>query len=324
MNTTFPAINGIHRVNQDVQCAENNPVYTSNERKYLSLLEQVLTKGHFSEDRTGTGTLSLFGTQIKYDISSEYVPLLTTKKVSFHNILTELIWFLNGDTNTKFLELHGNKIWDAWKDDNGDLGPIYGASWRNFNGQGIDQIQDLINGLRDNPLSRRHIVSAWNPLQTSNMALPPCHSFFQLLARQEEGYGLVTSSDTDKPLRVAKHHQVSLMLHQRSADMFLGVPYNIVSYSLLLQLICKVATDPDKGVYFYPNELIHNMGDCHIYTNHIEQVKEQLSRSPLSNPYVSLNLSALSKCMDLKNLPVSVFSLHNYQHHPAIIAPVAV
>lgn len=317
MNITFP-------IQQETDVAESALVekaeayvHNENENVYLRLLEQVLIKGHLSQDRTGTGTLSLFGTQARYDVSNDFIPLLTTKQVSFKNILTELLWFLNGDTNTAYLEEHGNKIWREWQDENGDLGPLYGHQYRNFNSQGIDQIQNLIDGLRANPLSRRHIVSAWNPAQLKDMGLPPCHSFYQLLVKEDNRHTIWGSAPQPR-----KTYLVSLVLHQRSADMFLGVPYNIVSYTLLLRLLCQAANSREMN--FYPNEFIHNMGDCHIYTNHIEQVKEQLSRKPHNAPYVLLDRTAIPANPDLKNLPISVFSLHNYCPHPAIKAPVAV
>ena len=315
MNVTFPPQETVF----EGYVVDKDSYHNPNEDTYLKLLEQVLTKGHFSQDRTGTGTLSLFGTQARYDVDGGILPLLTTKKVSFNNILTELLWFLNGDTNTAYLERRGNTIWREWQDEAGNLGPIYGHQWRNFNSQGVDQIQELITGLRENPLSRRHIVSAWNPAQLKDMALPPCHSFFQLLAKEHEGEG--TSSNN-------KHYHVSLMLHQRSADMFLGVPYNISSYTLLLNLICSAAqvasTQATKGIYFYPDQLIHNMGDCHVYVNHIDQVKEQLSRKPYNSPHLTLSSYDIEDHRDLKNLPTSVFSLNGYSHHPAIKAPVAI
>lgn len=279
----------------------------TNEEVYLQLLEKVVTTGIKKSDRTGTGTVSIIAPQARYDVSNGRMPLLTTKKVSFKNILTELLWFLNGDTNIKYLTDNNNSIWNEWASPEGDLGPIYSHQWRNFNSQGVDQIKDLIDGLVKDPLGRRHIVSAWNPAQLKDMALPPCHCFFQLLTT---------------PIGESNDFKVSLMLYQRSADMFLGVPYNIASYTILLNLLCIKASTPEQT--FFPDELIHNMGDSHVYSNHVDQVSQQLLRVPYPSPEVEYDVTLIKNSDYLKNLPVSVVSLLTYKHHDAIKAPVAV
>lgn len=303
----------------------------TSESVYLDALREVLSTGTVVPDRTGVGTLSKVAMTCRYRGLQHRIPLLTTKRMSFHSILGELIWFLNGDTNTKFLTDNNISIWNEWADANGDLGPIYGQQWRNFGGSGVDQIRDLIIGLRKDPLSRRHIVSAWNPTDIGKMALPPCHSFFQLIVRPS-GIGGgntvdVTEDCSSEPYyektkdRETLYYAVSLSLYQRSADMFLGVPYNIASYSVLLKLICAYASTEYQ--LFSPVELIHTMGDCHIYLNHVDQVKEQLSRTRKLPPDVVLS-EAIANSDFLKGLKFEDVILQNYDAHPAIKAPVAV
>lgn len=277
------------------------------EEQYLNLLERVFVEGVDRSDRTGTGTRSLFGEQLKIDLTRGF-PLLTTKKVSFKNILTELLWFLRGDTNIKYLHEHGCPIWDEWADENGDLGPVYGAMWRNWRGFELrpltdltlsagakftDQIAELIEGLKNNPDSRRHIVSAWNVTELPLMALPPCHCLFQCYAR---------------------HGTLSLQMYQRSADLFLGVPYNIASYALLthiLGVLCDLT----------PGTLSICFGDVHIYQNHFEQVQLQLSRKPRPLPGLEIHYSSNYTIDDFKH---EDFRLLDYNPADAIPAPVSV
>ena len=260
-------------------------------KQYLDLLSDIMENGIDKMDRTGVGTRSVFGRQLRFDLTKGF-PLLTTKKLYTRAIIHELLWFLKGDTNIKYL--HDNKvtIWDEWADENGDLGPVYGAQWRNWNGDGIDQIADLVKRLKTNPNDRRMIVSAWNPSQLAEMHLPPCHMMFQCYVA--EG-------------------RLSLMLYQRSCDCFLGVPFNIASYSLLTMMLAQVC-----GLQAY--EFIHTFGDTHIYLNHFNQVKEQLAREPRELPQMKLN-------PDVKNLEdfrYEDFCLENYNPWPSIKAPVAV
>lgn len=260
---------------------------------YEDLLREVLANGSAKTDRTGTGTLSVFGRQIRYNLAESF-PLITTKRVHFKSVAIELLWFLRGETNTKFLTDNGVTIWDEWADANGDLGPVYGVQWRSWpapDGSHIDQIQQLLDSLRNDPDSRRHIVSAWNVAQLPQMALAPCHAFFQFYVQDGK---------------------LSCQLYQRSADMFLGVPFNIASYALLTMMLAQ-----QTGLE--PGEFIWTGGDCHIYTNHLEQVRTQLEREPY--PYPQLKINPRKSLFDYE---FSDFELIGYQHHPGIKAPVAV
>lgn len=264
------------------------------EAAYLELLRDVMANGVEQEDRTGTGTLSVFGRQIRCDLSQGF-PLLTTKKVHFKSIAVELLWFLRGDTNVRWLQERGVSIWDEWADENGDLGPVYGKQWRRWegpDGQLIDQLAGLVEQIKTNPASRRHIVSGWNPADVPNMALPPCHTLYQF--------------------NVA-NGKLSCQLYQRSADLFLGVPFNIASYALLTMMMAQVCG-------LEPGEYIHTFGDAHIYSNHIDQVNEQLSRTPRALPQLKIN----PERMDLFTFEYEDFALENYDPHPRIAAPVAV
>ncbi len=274
-------------------------------KQYLDLLQHIIDNGFQKGDRTGTGTKSVFGYQMRFNLEDGF-PLLTTKKVHLRSIIHELLWLINGDTNIKYL--HDNKvsIWDEWADENGDLGPIYGAQWRNWNNEGIDQIADLIDSIKNNPNSRRHIVTAWNPsvlpdekskdfaqnVADGKAALPPCHAFFQFYVAD---------------------NKLSCQLYQRSADVFLGVPFNIASYSLLTMMIAQVC---GLGL----GDFVHTFGDVHIYNNHIEQVKLQLSREPRHLPTMKLNPEVKS-IFDFK---YEDFKLEDYNPHDAIKADVSI
>ena len=263
-------------------------------KQYLTLLEHVKLNGQKKEDRTGTGTLSVFGYQMRFNLKDGF-PLVTTKKVHLKSIIYELLWFLSGDTNIKFLKDNGVSIWDEWADENGNLGPVYGHQWRNWSaseGKEIDQISSLINQIKKTPDSRRLIVSAWNVGEINKMKLPPCHCFFQFYVADG---------------------RLSCQLYQRSADIFLGVPFNIASYALLTQMIAHVC-DLECG------EFIHTLGDAHIYINHFEQVNEQLSRKPKKLPQIKINPS-VKNIFDFK---YEDFSLEGYDPDPLIKAPVAV
>ena len=263
-------------------------------KQYLDLLQHVLKNGTTKEDRTGTGTKSIFGYQMRFDLSKGF-PLLTTKKLHLKSIIYELLWFLKGDTNVKYLQENGVRIWNEWADENGELGPVYGHQWRSwpdYNGGTIDQITNLINQIKNNPDSRRLIVSAWNVAEVDSMALPPCHTLFQFYVA---------------------NGKLSLQLYQRSADIFLGVPFNIASYALLLMMVAQV-TDLEVG------EFIHTFGDAHIYSNHLEQVQEQLSRDPRTLPTMRINTNVKS-IFDFK---FEDFQLENYNPHPHIKGVVAV
>ena len=276
-------------------------------KNYLDLLQTILDNGTRKSDRTGTGTLSLFGYQLRFDLSEGF-PAVTTKKLHFKSIIHELLWFLAGDTNTRYLNENGVRIWDEWATEEGELGPVYGAQWRNWvapDGRHIDQISRLLDDLRERPDSRRHIVSAWNPALLPDetrspkdnaaaglQALPPCHTMFQF--------------------HVADG-RLSCQLYQRSADVFLGVPFNIASYSLLTMMIAQV-------VGLKPGDFVHTFGDVHIYLNHLEQVQTQLSREPYPLPEMRLN----PEVKDLFAFRYDDFELLNYQCHPAIRAPIAV
>jgi thymidylate synthase len=270
-------------------------------RQYLDLLADVLESGSERMDRTGTGTRSVFGRQTRYDLADGF-PLVTTKKVHTKSVIHELLWFLAGDSNVRYLQDNGVRIWNEWADpETGDLGPVYGVQWRSWgapDGATIDQIARVVDGIKTNPMSRRHIVSAWNVADIPQMALPPCHTMFQFF---------VDAPDPDGPGRL------SLQLYQRSADLFLGVPFNIASYSLLLMMVAQVTG-------YAAGEFIHTLGDAHIYNNHMEQVGEQLSREPRPLPTMELN-------PDVKGVfefTYDDFALVGYDPHPAIKGLVAV
>lgn len=261
---------------------------------YLNLLRHILENGHVKEDRTGTGTISTFGYQMRFDLSKGF-PLLTTKKVHLKSIIYELLWFLKGDTNVRYLQEHGVRIWNEWADPDGELGHIYGYQWRSwcdYEGGFIDQISEAVRDIKENPDSRRIIVSAWNVADLKNMNLPPCHAFFQFYV--SEG-------------------KLSLQLYQRSADCFLGVPFNIASYALLCMMMAQVCG-------LEPGEFIHTLGDAHIYTNHLGQVREQLSRTPRELPRMSIN----PDIKDIFGFCYDDFSLEGYDPHPAIKGQVSV
>jgi thymidylate synthase len=263
-------------------------------KQYLDLMRCVLEHGVHKEDRTGTGTLSIFGYQTRYDLADGF-PLLTTKKLHLRSIIHELLWFLKGDTNIRYLHDHGVTIWDDWADENGDLGPIYGAQWRSWrtrNGQAVDQMARVIEQIKDAPHSRRMMVSAWNVGELETMALMPCHAFFQFY--------------------VAKG-RLSCQLYQRSADIFLGVPFNTASYALLLMMVAQVTGT-------MPGEFVHTFGDAHLYRNHLDQVRLQLARKPYPLPKMTLNPAVKS----LFEFNFDDFELQDYQYHPHIKAPVAV
>lgn len=263
-------------------------------QQYLDLLQYILDKGVEKSDRTGTGTKSCFGYQMRFDLQQGF-PLVTTKKLHLKSIIYELLWFLKGETNIAYLKEHGVSIWNDWADENGELGPVYGKQWRSWegaDGKVVDQISDLVKQIKTNPDSRRLIVSAWNVADLSKMALMPCHTLFQFYVAEGK---------------------LSCQLYQRSADVFLGVPFNIASYALLTMMIAQVC-DLQVG------EFIHTFGDVHIYNNHIEQVNLQLSRKPLALPTMKLNPSV----KNIFDFSFEDFTLENYQSHPAIKAPVAV
>ena len=263
-------------------------------KQYLSLLKHVLENGVSKSDRTGTGTRSVFGYQMRFDLSARF-PLLTTKKLHLRSIIHELLWFLRGETNVKYLQDNRVSIWDEWADAEGELGPVYGKQWRSWaapNGESIDQITEVLKTLRTNPDSRRLIVSAWNVADVPQMALPPCHLLFQFYVA--EG-------------------RLSCQLYQRSADIFLGVPFNIASYALLTMMVAQ-ATD------LKPGEFVHTLGDAHLYDNHLSQAQQQLEREPRPLPTMQLN----PEVKDLFEFKFEDFSLENYDPHPHISAPVAV
>ena len=261
-------------------------------QEYLDLLKKVKDSGKPKGDRTGTGTISIFGHQMRFDLQESF-PLLTTKKIHFKSVAYELLWFLKGDTNIKYLKDNGVSIWDEWADENGDLGPVYGKQWRKWqSADGMhDQISGVIDQIKANPNSRRHIVSAWNVGEIPSMALAPCHILFQFYVQDGK---------------------LSCQLYQRSADVFLGVPFNIASYALLTHMIASVC-DLEVG------DFVHTLGDAHLYTNHLDQAEEQLSRSPLSPPKIKI---AKRDSIDLYEF--EDFELIDYQHHPHIPAIVAV
>ncbi len=263
-------------------------------KPYLDLLRHVLDHGRRKEDRTGTGTLSVFGWQLRFDLAQGF-PMVTTKKLHLKSIVHELLWFLAGDTNVKYLQEHGVRIWDEWADEKGDLGPVYGHQWRHWkapDGREIDQIARVIEDIKPCPDSRRLIVTAWNPADVDRMTLPPCHAFFQFYVC--EG-------------------RLSCQLYQRSADIFLGVPFNIASYALLTMMVAQVCG-------LQPAEFVHTLGDAHLYLNHLEQARLQLGRQPLPLPRMELNPAVKS----IFEFHYEDFTLRDYQPHPPIKAPVAV
>ncbi len=263
-------------------------------QQYLDLMRHVMENGAVKEDRTGTGTRSIFGHQMRFDLSDGF-PLITTKKLHLKSIIHELLWFLQGSTNIAYLKENGVRIWDEWADENGELGPVYGAQWRSWptpDGRHIDQIAQLVEQIRTNPSSRRHIVSAWNVADVDNMALPPCHCLFQFYVADGA---------------------LSCQLYQRSADIFLGVPFNIASYALLTMMMAQVTG-------LRPGDFVHTFGDAHLYSNHMDQAREQLSRDPRPLPEMLIN----PKVDDLFAFRYEDFVLENYNPHPHIAAAVAV
>lgn len=263
-------------------------------KQYLDLVKHVMENGTLKEDRTGTGTRSVFGYQLRCNLEEGF-PLLTTKKVHLKSIIYELLWFLRGDTNVRWLQEHGVRIWNEWADENGELGPVYGHQWRSwpdYDGGDIDQIAKVVEDIKNNPNSRRHIVSAWNVAEVNRMALPPCHSLFQFYVADG---------------------RLSLQLYQRSADLFLGVPFNIASYALLLMMVAQVTG-------LKPGDFIHTFGDAHIYRNHFDQVKLQLTREPRKLPVMKLN----PEVKDLMDFKYEDFTLEGYDPHPPIKGQVSV
>ncbi len=272
----------------------NQASHVSGERQYLDLLAEVLEGGARKTDRTGTGTLSVFGRQLRFGLADNF-PLLTTKKLHLKSIVLELLWFLRGDTNVKWLQERGVTIWDEWADENGELGPVYGYQWRHWRtpaGGEIDQIKNLIDAIRKKPDSRRHLVSAWNPADVDRMALPPCHALFQFYVA---------------------NGRISCQMYQRSADLFLGVPFNIASYALLTLMVAQVTG-------LRPGEFVLTLGDAHLYLNHLEQAREQLARAPRPLPRMRLNPAV----QDLFAFAYEDFTLEGYEPHPAIKAPIAI
>lgn len=279
-------------------------------RQYLDLVNHVLANGNTKNDRTGTGTKSVFGYQMRFDLNEGF-PMVTTKKLHLKSIIYELLWFLNGDTNIAYLNEHGVKIWDEWADENGELGPVYGHQWRNWNSEEIDQISELIETLKKNPDSRRMLVSAWNPsvlpdtsksfaenVANGKAALPPCHAFFQFYVSPADASG---------------KRKLSCQLYQRSADIFLGVPFNIASYALFTMMVAQVCG-------YEPGDFIHTFGDAHIYSNHIEQLQLQLTREPKPLPKMKIN----PEVTDIFSFKFEDFTLEGYDPHPHIKGAVAV
>lgn len=263
-------------------------------KQYIDLIKRVLDEGVQREDRTGTGTIGVFGHQMRFDLQEGF-PLLTTKKLHLKSIIYELLWFIMGDTNVKYLQDNGVRIWNEWADENGDLGPVYGHQWRSwpaYDGTTIDQLGNVIEQIKKNPNSRRLLVSAWNVAEVENMALPPCHTMFQFYVA---------------------NGKLSCMLYQRSADIFLGVPFNIASYALLTMMIAQVCG-------LQPGEFVHTLGDAHIYTNHLDQVKEQITREPYALPKMKINPDV----KDINDFKYEDFELVDYQAHPHIKGVVAV
>ncbi|HHU08905.1 MAG TPA: thymidylate synthase [Intrasporangiaceae bacterium] len=269
-------------------------------RQYLDLLDHVMTHGVDKGDRTGTGTRSVFGYQMRFDLSAGF-PVLTTKKLHLRSIIGELLWFLRGDTNVRWLQERGIRIWNEWADEDGDLGPVYGYQWRSWptpDGRRVDQIAKVIDSIKHNPDSRRHIVSAWNVADVDDMALPPCHTMFQFYVAppaEEGGKG-----------------RLSCQLYQRSADIFLGVPFNIASYALLTMMVAQICD-------LEPGDFVHTLGDAHLYSNHVEQAREQLSREPMALPTMRINPRPAIDEYELED-----FELVGYEAHPNIPAPIAV
>ncbi|MEM9881991.1 MAG: thymidylate synthase [Planctomycetota bacterium] len=267
-------------------------------KAYHDLLQHILDRGIDKDDRTGTGTRSVFGHQMRFDldpVDGPGFPCLTTKKLHLRSIIHELLWFLRGDTNVHYLQQHGVTIWDEWADKHGELGPVYGRQWRSFpkpDGTSVDQVRNLLESLQHDPDSRRHIVCAWNPGQLDEMALPPCHCLFQFYVAND---------------------RLSCQLYQRSADVFLGVPFNIASYALLTMMIARVCG-------YRPGEFVHTLGDAHLYRNHFDQAREQLTRKLRPLPTMRLN----PEVTDLFAFTYDDFTLENYDPHPAIRAPIAV
>ena len=296
-------------------------------RQYLDLLQHVLDHGTVRADRTGTGTVGVFGHQMRFDLSEGF-PLLTTKKLHLRSIIYELLWFLRGDTNIGYLKEHGVSIWDEWADENGDLGPVYGSQWRSWpDGKGgtIDQIANVVEQIKSNPYSRRLVVTAWNPAEIEEMALPPCHCLFQFyveppMAAVDNGQCVVDSTREQMlptthyplPTQPAKG-RLSCQLYQRSADIFLGVPFNIASYALLTMMMAQVCG-------LEPGEFVHTLGDAHIYSNHLEQVRLQLSREPRPLPRMHVN----PEVKDIFGFRYEDFELHDYNPHPHIKGEVSV
>ena len=263
-------------------------------QQYLDLMKKILDEGVEKSDRTGTGTKSIFGHQMNFDLSEGF-PLVTTKKIHLKSIIHELIWFLKGSTNIKYLKENGVSIWDEWADENGELGPVYGAQWRSWPNPGkepIDQIRNLIDGLKNDPDSRRHIVSGWNPTLIDQMALPPCHTLFQFYVA---------------------NGNLSCQLYQRSADVFLGVPFNIASYALLTHMVAQVCE-------LKPYRFVHTLGDAHLYLNHLDQANLQLTRDPKSLPRLKLN----KKVKEISDFKYEDIEILDYEFHPLISAPIAV
>lgn len=273
-------------------------------KQYHDLIERVLESGNEKGDRTGTGTKSVFGHQMRFDLSQGF-PMVTTKKLHLKSIIHELLWFLTGDTNVKYLQDHGVRIWNEWADQRGDLGPVYGHQWRNWNNEDIDQIKEIIQSLKQNPNSRRMLVTAWNPsvlpdtsksfsenVANGKAALPPCHAFFQFYVADGK---------------------LSCQLYQRSADIFLGVPFNIASYALLTMMVAQVCG-------YQPGDFVHTFGDAHIYNNHLDQVRLQLSRDPRPLPTMKIN----PKVKDIFSFRFEDFTLENYDPHPSIKGKVAI
>lgn len=272
-------------------------------QQYLQLLKHIVETGTDKSDRTGTGTRSVFGYQMRFNLADGF-PLVSTKKVHLKSIIHELLWFLKGDTNISYLKEHNVKIWDEWADANGDLGPVYGKQWRSWegaNGVEIDQVKDLVHQLKTNPDSRRLIISAWNVAELPKMKLMPCHCLFQFYTMPPD------------PLKGEQRRKLSCQLYQRSADVFLGVPFNIASYALLTMMVAQVCD-------MEPGEFIHSFGDVHLYNNHIEQAQLQLTRTPFALPRMKINPAVT----DIFNFNFEDFDLTDYESHPAIKAPVAV
>ncbi len=266
----------------------------SGERQYLDLLAEVLAHGALKSDRTGTGTRSVFGRQMRFGLAERF-PLLTTKKLHLKSILYELLWFLRGDTNVRWLQEHGVTIWDEWADANGELGPVYGYQWRHWrtpDGREIDQLRQVVEQIRARPDSRRHLVTAWNPADVDRMALPPCHALFQFYVAE---------------------NRLSCQMYQRSADLFLGVPFNIASYALLTLMVAQVTG-------LAPGEFVLTLGDAHLYLNHLQQAREQVGRTPRAFPRMRLN----PQVKDVFGFRYEDFTLEGYDPHPAIKAPIAV